>query len=102
VQLRRTFLRKRWFVLALTATSPLIALSPLVALPRSSALAPPRHLVWGILREDDLQTCRREYERAQETDGPPRSTRCPETGLAAEDGRARRESPAGQDLPCVS
>jgi len=47
-------------VLALAATSPLTALSPLVAPLRSSALAPPRHLVWGILREDDLQACRRE------------------------------------------
>jgi hypothetical protein len=50
--------------LALATTSPLTALSPLVAplvAPlRSSALAPPRHLVWGILREDDLQACRRE------------------------------------------
>jgi hypothetical protein len=101
-QLHGTFPRKRWFVLALSATSPLTALSPLVAPLRSSALAPPRHLVWGILREDDLQACRREPERAQETDSPPRSTRCPETGLAAEDGHARRENPAGQDLPRVS
>jgi len=81
--------------------SPLTALSPLVAPLRSSALAPPRHLVRGILREDDLQACRREPERAQETDGPPRSTHCPQTGLAAENDHARRESRAGQDLPRV-
>jgi hypothetical protein len=83
------------------AMSPLTVLSPLVAPLRSPTLAPPRHLVRGILREDDLQTCGREPERAQETDGPPRSTRCPEAGLAAEEGRAGRESPAWPDLPRV-
>lgn len=92
---RWAFPRKRGLVRTLTTP-------PLTVAPRSSALAPPRHLVRGILREDDLQAGRREPERAQETDGPPRSTRCPETGLAAKNGRAGREALAGQDLPRIS